>query len=111
MDIYHLEYIDITNEELAALRIALNSDYTGIGLSEMLHRTVSGQVQIWRIGGLILLTQIDKYPNGQELWIITVAGKFPARIRTLAKDVERLAKSLNCKWVSGTTNGKFSRLY
>lgn len=110
MDIHRIDYSELSNTELADLRKVLNKEYTGIGLNEILHRTVQGYVQIWRIAGIVVLTQIDQFPNGRDLTVLTIAGQMKD-LRKLGTALQQLAKSLQCKWISGSALGKMEKVW
>ena len=99
---------DLNEQDLLWIASACEDCYYGYTPKDIFAETITGHFQLWKFGDAeehctgIMITRLDEYPAGKELWIWGVAGRgYVRNFPVIRQTIMNFAKASKCKWVSG----------
>ncbi len=110
--IYRVKYEEIPLKVYNLLQECLSKDYTGARITHCIEKLMTGEYQLWDLTGTHVMTTVYDYPNGAELWVVTVAGEKMMKNLAWKDQLVAVATALGCKRISGTVSRKgFGRMW
>lgn len=112
--IQHINPVDLTHDEIQMIESALDRDFSGTKVADVIGYAAQGDVQVIRVrvgnSKGVIITQVNIYPNLRELFIWLVAGSkiVPVR-RQIDLALVKFAKERNCDILRTLTYPELAR--